>query len=328
MDDRRDIAERPAVAAGSARSGAAPGLGRQRLRPSPQGLAFTYRADHADQAGRRRHQGVNPAADLRRAADWQRPGNVTWTGNAKSPSACAIPSTAPRCCASRWAADQQNAELIEVTTQVQAQDRSVARARRSARRSSDAERKLQPRRPPSCSPIDGLVKETARGASCRARQRRRRQGRARSTNGWSTTPSAIPRRWAAASATSPDDDQDRQPQRQMCRPQCALCRRWPARSACRRARRLTASASCPRSSATRRWARAVEVVTKAQHCAAPRFGCGQRRGRRSIRPTCARSCSRSRPANLSHGRSQVVGRAQGAVRRRGRQLGRFQRATT
>ena len=98
-----------------------------------------------------------------------------------------------------WAADQQS-PLIEVTAQVQTQDRSVVPGQGSAPPLSDAERKLN-LAATDLLPTDGLVKETAeehRQGQDRATSPRR----ARSTTGWSRTPSAIPRRWAAASATS------------------------------------------------------------------------------------------------------------------------------
>ena len=133
------------------------------------------------------------------AADWQRPGNVTWTGNAKVAERVRDPRYGAEMLRVEWAADQQ-APVIEVTAQVQAQDRSVVPGQGSAPPLSDAERKLNLAATDLLT-TDGLVKETAEEASSRAR-RATSPRRARSTTGSWTTPSAIPRRWAAASATS------------------------------------------------------------------------------------------------------------------------------
>ena len=134
------------------------------------------------------------------AADWQRPGNVTWTGNAKVAERVRDPKYGAEMLRVEWAADQQS-PMIEVTAQVQAQDRSVVPGQGSAPPLSDAERKLN-LAATELLPTDGLVKETAAGHR-QGQDRTTSPRRARSTSGWSTTPSAIPRPWAAASATSP-----------------------------------------------------------------------------------------------------------------------------
>ena len=60
-----------------------------------------------------------------------------------------------------WSADQQN-PLIEVTTEVQTQDRSVRPGQGSAAPLSDEERKLS-LMATDLLPVDGIVKETADG---------------------------------------------------------------------------------------------------------------------------------------------------------------------
>ena len=93
------------------------------------------------------------------AADWQRPGNVTWTGNAKVAERVRDPKYGAEMLRVEWAADQQ-APVIEVTTQVQAQDRSVTPGQRSVPALSDAERKRN-LAGTELIPVDGLVRETA-----------------------------------------------------------------------------------------------------------------------------------------------------------------------
>src|SRR5205814_7440258 len=56
--------------------------------------------------------------------DWQRPGATSWTGNAKRVDRVRDPRYGAEMLVVDWAADQQN-PTIEVTTQVQAQNRSV-----------------------------------------------------------------------------------------------------------------------------------------------------------------------------------------------------------
>ena len=134
------------------------------------------------------------------AADWQRPGNVTWTGNAKVTERVRDPKYGAEMLRVEWAADQQS-PLVEVTAQVQAQDRALVPGQGNAAPLTDAERKLN-LAATELLPTDGLVQRHRAGH--RQRQAgRRRQGARASTNGWSTTPSAIPRPWAAAWATSP-----------------------------------------------------------------------------------------------------------------------------
>ena len=96
------------------------------------------------------------------AADWQRPGNVTWTGNARVTERVRDPRYGAEMLRVEWAADQQS-PLVEVTAQVQAQDRSVVPGQGNAAPLSDAERKLN-LAATELLPTDGLVKETAQDA--------------------------------------------------------------------------------------------------------------------------------------------------------------------
>ena len=96
------------------------------------------------------------------AADWQRPGNVSWTGNAKIAERVRDPLYGAEMLRVEWAADQQS-PLVEVTAQVQTQDRSVVPGQGSAPPLSDAERKLNLAATDLLS-TDGLVKETAEAA--------------------------------------------------------------------------------------------------------------------------------------------------------------------
>jgi len=95
------------------------------------------------------------------ADDWQRPGNVSWTGNAKLVERTRDPKYGAEMLRVEWAADQQN-PVIEVTTQVQAQNRSLQPGQGSAAPLSADERKFN-LAPTDLLPVDGLVKETAEG---------------------------------------------------------------------------------------------------------------------------------------------------------------------
>lgn len=95
------------------------------------------------------------------AADWQRPGNVTWTGNARVAERYRDPKYGAEMLRVEWSADQQS-PAIEIVAQVQAQSRSVTPGRGSAAPLSDAERKLN-LMATELLPTDGLVKETAEG---------------------------------------------------------------------------------------------------------------------------------------------------------------------
>lgn len=93
------------------------------------------------------------------AADWQRPGAVTWTGNARLAERVRDPKYGAEMLRVEWSADQQS-PVIEVVAQVQAQNRSVVPGQGNAAPLSDAERKLN-LMPTAFLPTDGIVKETA-----------------------------------------------------------------------------------------------------------------------------------------------------------------------
>ena len=95
------------------------------------------------------------------APDWQRPGTVTWTGNAKLAERVRDPKYGAEMLRVEWAADQQ-APVIEIVAQVQAQNRSVVPGQGNAAPLSDAERKLN-LMPTTLLPTDGIVKETGDG---------------------------------------------------------------------------------------------------------------------------------------------------------------------
>ena len=93
------------------------------------------------------------------AADWQRPGNVTWTGNATVAERWRDPRYGAELLRVEWAPSEK-ARSIEVTTQVQTRDRSVVPGQGNAAPLSDAERKLN-LAATELLPTDGLVRETA-----------------------------------------------------------------------------------------------------------------------------------------------------------------------
>jgi transglutaminase-like putative cysteine protease len=96
-----------------------------------------------------------------KADDWQRPGHVTWTGNARVAERVSDPKYGAEMLRVEWAADQQN-PVIEVTTQVQAQNRSLKPGQGATAALSDDERKFN-LSATDLLPVDGLVKETADG---------------------------------------------------------------------------------------------------------------------------------------------------------------------
>jgi transglutaminase-like putative cysteine protease len=96
-----------------------------------------------------------------KADDWQRPGNVTWTGNAKVAERVRDPKYGAEMLRVEWSTDQQN-PVIEVTTQVRAQNRAVKPGQGAAPALSDDERKFN-LSATDLLPVDGLVKETADG---------------------------------------------------------------------------------------------------------------------------------------------------------------------
>jgi transglutaminase-like putative cysteine protease len=125
--------------------------------PVPKGwraVALTARVEPADGATR----AWIPLPTFE-AAEWQRPGNVSWTGNAKVAERVKDPKYGAEMLRVEWAADQQS-PVIEVTAQVQMQDRSVVPGQGNAQPLSDAERKFS-LAATDLLPTDGLVKETA-----------------------------------------------------------------------------------------------------------------------------------------------------------------------
>jgi transglutaminase-like putative cysteine protease len=95
------------------------------------------------------------------AADWQRPGDVTWMGNAKVAERVRDPKYGTELLHVEWAAGQQ-APVVEVTANVKAQDRAVVPGQGSAPPLGDAERKLN-LSATALLPTDGIVRETAEG---------------------------------------------------------------------------------------------------------------------------------------------------------------------
>ena len=96
------------------------------------------------------------------AADWQRPGSVTWTGNARTAERVRDPRYGAEMLRVDWASDQLS-PVIEVTAQVQTQNRAVRVGQAmSVPPLGDAERQLN-LAATELLPTDGLVKETAEG---------------------------------------------------------------------------------------------------------------------------------------------------------------------
>ena len=207
----------------------------------------------------------------------------------RSWSGCATRNTAPRCCRSNGRPISK-IPPIEVTTQVQTQNRAAFAGKpATVAPLSDAERKLN-LAGTELIPTDGLVKETAdeivRGKKDdidKARAHLRMGGRQHLPRSQDTGLRRRRRR---------RDDQDRQPQRQVRRPQRALSSAWRARPACRRAT-STASGSRPRSSASRRWAPDRQ---RHQGAALPR-----------------RSVARRQRLDAGRSRRRAQGRARGAA---------------
>ncbi len=91
-------------------------------------------------------------------SDWQKPGNVSWTGNAKVAERVRDASGAEMLRV-EWPADLQT-PVVEVTTQVQTRDRAVQPGQGSAPPLGEAERKRN-LAATSLLPVTGIVKETA-----------------------------------------------------------------------------------------------------------------------------------------------------------------------
>jgi transglutaminase-like putative cysteine protease len=95
------------------------------------------------------------------ADDWQRPGATNWTGNAKRTERVRDAKYGAEMLRVEWAADQPK-PVIEVTTEVQTQNRSVRPGAASVAPLSDEERRLN-LVATTLLPVDGIVKETAEG---------------------------------------------------------------------------------------------------------------------------------------------------------------------
>jgi transglutaminase-like putative cysteine protease len=91
--------------------------------------------------------------------DWQKPGNVSWSGNARITERDRDPHYGAQMLRVEWPADQQS-PFVEVTTQVQTQDRSLVPGKGNAPALSDAERKLNLAATDLLA-TDGIVQETA-----------------------------------------------------------------------------------------------------------------------------------------------------------------------
>lgn len=125
--------------------------------PAPKGWrTFALVASIEPQAGATKAWIPLPTFE---APDWQRAGNVTWTGNAKVAERVKDPKYGAEMLRVEWPTDQQSPR-IEVTAQVQAQDRALVPGQGNAAPLSEAERKLN-LAATELLPTDGLVKETA-----------------------------------------------------------------------------------------------------------------------------------------------------------------------
>ena len=95
------------------------------------------------------------------AEDWQRPGATTWTGNARRAERVRDPQYGAEMLAVEWAADQQK-PMIEVSTQVQTQNRTVRLGQGSVPPLGAEERAFN-LKATGLLPVDGIVRETAEG---------------------------------------------------------------------------------------------------------------------------------------------------------------------
>jgi transglutaminase-like putative cysteine protease len=94
-------------------------------------------------------------------SDWQRPGDVSWTGNARVAERLRDPKYGAEMLRVEWSADLQN-PVIEVTTRVQTQDRSLRPGLGTAPPLGEEERRFN-LVATDLLPVDGIVKETAEG---------------------------------------------------------------------------------------------------------------------------------------------------------------------
>jgi transglutaminase-like putative cysteine protease len=125
--------------------------------PAPKGwrtFALTTRIEPQDGASR-----VWIPLPTFQASDWQKPGDVAWSGNAKLAERARDPRYGAEMLRVEWPSDQQS-PFVEVTTQVQAQDRSLVPGKGTAPSLDDAVRKLNLAATDLLA-TDGIVQETA-----------------------------------------------------------------------------------------------------------------------------------------------------------------------
>ena len=94
------------------------------------------------------------------AADWQRPGTVSFTGNARTMERVRDPKYGAEMLQVEWAADQQT-PVVEVATQVQTQSRSAFAAKPEVVAPLSDEERKRSLAGTELIPTDGLVKSTA-----------------------------------------------------------------------------------------------------------------------------------------------------------------------
>jgi transglutaminase-like putative cysteine protease len=125
--------------------------------PAPKGWrTFALTARIEPQNGATRAWIPLPAFEV---WDWQKPGDATWSGNAKLAERARDPRYGAEMLRVEWPADQPS-PFIEVTTQVRTQDRSLVPGKGNAPALSDAERKLNLAATDLLA-TDGIVQETA-----------------------------------------------------------------------------------------------------------------------------------------------------------------------
>ena len=230
---------------------------------------------------------------------WSRPLGTHWTGNGSAEPA-RDPVYGAEIVRLEWPSGGER--RAEIVSHIATRDRAVdihAGGEKVPQLSSE-ERALFTKAT-ALIPTDGIVKETSdrivRAAGATARRRRR------STPGWSRTPSASPRRAAAARATSARCSRARHLAANA--PISTACSSGsPARQVCRRVT-STASAWPHRALATRAWAPGRPTSPRPS-IAGPTSGSRALAGRRWTQPTSERSCWRSRRLHLSADEPKVV----------------------
>ena len=222
--------------------------------------------------------------------EWFRPAGSTWTTNAKSAEIKRDAKYGAEFLHVVWAEGEQ-APVVEVTSKFSTRDRAIDLSKPgNAQPLSEADRKLYTSAPSSFRSTASSSRPPTRSPP--AQDRRREGARDLRVDRRQHLPQCQDARLRRRRHRR--DAEDRQPRRQVRRPQRALCRP--------RARRRPAGAR-----RLRHPRGAVEIRLQEpgrrlgdhhQGAALPRRGAisPASAGCRSIRPTCARSCSRSRPA--------------------------------